>query len=67
MLNISELYVKKSVSLKTALSKLDQTALGVLFLVDEEDRFLRTVTDGDVRRLLLKKCTLDSYLKKMHS
>ncbi|HRD69476.1 MAG TPA: aminotransferase class I/II-fold pyridoxal phosphate-dependent enzyme [Legionella sp.] len=65
MLNISELYVKKSVSLKTALSKLDQTALGVLFLVDEEDRFLRTVTDGDVRRLLLKKCTLDSYLHEL--
>lgn len=62
MINLKELFVKKDNSLKDALKKLDETAQGVLFLVDDKDRFIRTVTDGDIRRLLLKDHTLDSLL-----
>lgn len=65
MINIQDLYVKQSFSLKTALSKLDETAQGVLFLVDDEDRFIQTVTDGDIRRLLLKGCTLEDTLSEL--
>lgn len=65
MLTINELYINRSSCLKTVLSKLDKTAQGVLFLVDDEDRLLRTVTDGDIRRLLLKNCTLDSDLTEL--
>lgn len=65
MINIQDIYVRKSYELKTALSKLNETAQGVLFLVDEHDRFIRTVTDGDIRRLLLKGCTIDSNLTEL--
>lgn len=65
MITISELYVKKNFSLKIALTKLNETAQGVLFLVDQDDRFIRTVTDGDIRRLLLKGHTLDSLLNEL--
>lgn len=65
MISIADLYVKKTSSLKMALHKLDESAQGVLFLVDEEDKFIRTVTDGDVRRLLLKGCTLTSCLSEL--
>lgn len=65
MINIKELYVTKNISLITALTKLDETAQGVLFLVDNDSRFIRTVTDGDIRRLLLKGCTLDSTLSEL--
>lgn len=65
MITVKELYVGLDFSLKTALTKLDETAQGVLFLVDHEDRFIRTVTDGDIRRLLLKGCTLDSHLTEL--
>jgi dTDP-4-amino-4,6-dideoxygalactose transaminase len=65
MINIQELYIKQNASLKTALSKLDKTAQGVLFLVDSEDCFIRTVTDGDIRRLLLKNYSLDSTLNEL--
>lgn len=65
MLTINELYVTKTLSLKTALSKLDKTAQGVLLLVDDDDCLLRTVTDGDIRRLLLKNCSLDSELSNL--
>ncbi|KTC91643.1 aminotransferase class I/II-fold pyridoxal phosphate-dependent enzyme [Fluoribacter dumoffii] len=65
MININEIYVKPTFSLKTALKKLDETAQGVLFLVDEKERFIRTITDGDIRRLLLKGFTLDSFLSEL--
>ena len=65
MVIINELYVNKTFSLKTVLSKLDKTAQGVLFLVDDDERLIRTVTDGDIRRLLLKNCTLDSDLSDL--
>ncbi|KGP63657.1 aminotransferase [Legionella norrlandica] len=65
MITIKELYVNKHFSLKMALGRLDATAQGVLFLVDSDERFIRTVTDGDIRRLLLKGCTLDSTLEQL--
>ncbi len=65
MIDIKELYVKKNYTLKRVLSKLDKTAQGVLFLVDDHEQFLRTITDGDVRRLLLKEYTLESNLETL--
>ncbi|RUR12116.1 aminotransferase class I/II-fold pyridoxal phosphate-dependent enzyme [Legionella sp. km772] len=65
MFDISFLYIKKSASLKMALSKLDETAQGVLLLVDEQGALTRTITDGDIRRLLLKGCSLDSLLDEL--
>lgn len=62
MINLSSLFVKRENSLKEALKRLDETAQGVLFLVDENNHFIQTVTDGDVRRLLLKEYTLESTL-----
>lgn len=65
MIRINELYVNKSYSLKEVLSKLDETAQGVLFLVDENEHLIRTVTDGDIRRLLLKGLTLNSSIDEL--
>ncbi|CAM3027231.1 aminotransferase class I/II-fold pyridoxal phosphate-dependent enzyme [Legionella worsleiensis] len=65
MITIKELYVNKQFSLKMALTKLDETGQGVLFLVDSDDKFIRTITDGDIRRLLLKECTLESTLEQL--
>lgn len=65
MITIKELYINKQECLKTALKKLDATAQGVLFLVDSDECLIRTVTDGDIRRLLLKGFTLDSTLEEL--
>lgn len=65
MLPINELYIHKSCTIKEVLNKLENTSQGILFLVDVTDRLLRTVTDGDVRRLLLNNCTLDSDLNNL--
>ncbi|WED41918.1 aminotransferase class I/II-fold pyridoxal phosphate-dependent enzyme [Legionella cardiaca] len=65
MFNIETLFVKKNYTLKQTLGKLDETAQGVLLLVDDTNCLIRTVTDGDLRRLLLKGCTLESTLSAL--
>lgn len=65
MIDITKLYVNEEFSLKAALSQLDETAQGVLLLLDDNHSLLRTVTDGDIRRLLLKGCTLESFLSEL--
>jgi dTDP-4-amino-4,6-dideoxygalactose transaminase len=63
--SIEELYITRSMELKEALIRLEQTGAGVLLLVDEEQVFERTVTDGDLRRLLLAGFSLNARLSDL--
>jgi dTDP-4-amino-4,6-dideoxygalactose transaminase len=63
MNKIELLIVSRQSKLREALTKMDQGAKGLLLLVDAEGRFERTVTDGDLRRLLLKGATLEDTLQ----
>ncbi|MDZ4753821.1 MAG: aminotransferase class I/II-fold pyridoxal phosphate-dependent enzyme [Phycisphaerae bacterium] len=53
MLPIDGLTLDRSTTLLTALDQMNRTGRGVLLLVDGSGRFQRTITDGDLRRLLL--------------
>ncbi len=57
--------ITSSASIKQALLQLDQAGTGVLLLTNEEGRFLRTVTDGDIRRLILADVSLEETLAKL--
>ena len=49
-----KIFVKPNFSLKEALKQMDKIALQVLVVVDEENRILGIVTDGDMRRAIIK-------------
>jgi len=57
---ISDLRLAEDDSIKSALVKIDKGALGVAFVVSNEEKLVGTITDGDVRRALLDGKTLDS-------
>lgn len=59
MINIEKISVQRTTSLREALSALDRAGLGLLLIVDEQGLFERTVTDGDLRRLILGGAQLD--------
>jgi dTDP-4-amino-4,6-dideoxygalactose transaminase len=63
--NIQNVSVSRSTTLREALLALNNTAIGLLLLLDEERRLDRTVTDGDIRRLLLDGAQLDDTLAKL--
>ena len=51
--------VRPETILEEAIATLDRGALRIVIVVDEQDRLLGTLTDGDVRRALLKHLPLD--------
>ncbi len=56
------LFIHSHTSIYEALKKMDDEAIGVLLLVKDNNQFVRTVTDGDLRRLLLEAGSLDKNL-----
>lgn len=65
MNSISKLQVTQSSTLKEALSLLDRAGSGILVMVRDDGVFKRTVTDGDLRRLLLRGHNLDTPLSAL--
>ena len=62
MKDVKEILVDNTCSIKSALKILDMTAMSILLLVDSNNTLIRTVTDGDIRRLLLVGFNLDDTL-----
>lgn len=52
-------------AIAAGLAAIDRSAIGIVLLVDEHGRFLRTVTDGDIRRLLLAGMSVDDVLSAL--
>ncbi|CAB3854594.1 aminotransferase class I/II-fold pyridoxal phosphate-dependent enzyme [Achromobacter ruhlandii] len=64
---ITELCVTRGVTLREALERLNQSnhAHGMLLLVSPDGQLERTVTDGDLRRLILNGATLEKTLETL--
>ncbi|WIV97440.1 aminotransferase class I/II-fold pyridoxal phosphate-dependent enzyme [Kinneretia aquatilis] len=64
---IEHLKVRREQNVREALQKLDAAGSGVLLLVDSQGKFERTITDGDLRRLMLSDAGLESTLSLLPS
>lgn len=58
-MEVENILVKENQLIKDALSILDKSGLGTIFVVDDSKKLIGLVTDGDVRRALLKSVSLD--------
>lgn len=56
---MEDIFINSNISIKEAIKRLDITAKKILFVTDNR-RLLGSVTDGDVRRWILKNGNLDS-------
>ncbi len=65
MISIDKLIVRPHERILAALQRLDETALGILLLVDDGGRLARTITDGDLRRMLLSGASLNDALNSL--
>lgn len=57
-----EALLNPHVSIKKAITKLNDTGLQIILVVDTNDTLIGTLTDGDIRRGLLKGLTLDDAI-----
>jgi len=67
MNSVDQILVTAQHSLKEALSLLNQSGMSILLLVDESGVLQRTITDGDIRRLLLAGNGLDDTLVSLEA
>jgi dTDP-glucose pyrophosphorylase len=54
-----------SASLRDAIRSLDESAMQIVLIVDEAGRLVGTLTDGDIRRGLLRGMTLDDRVERI--
>lgn len=57
--------IPKACDLVEVLKRLDFLKIKVLFVVDDDNRIVASVTDGDIRRAILKGNSLDSEVLKI--
>ena len=57
--------VKENSSLKKVIKKLNKTALQIIFITDSKNKLIGTITDGDIRRGLLRGLNLESKIGKI--
>ena len=59
------LLISSDTTLKESMQKLDDTAEQILFVTDEDDKLLGTVTDGDIRRGLINGFKFSDKVEKV--
>ncbi|MFN4219604.1 MAG: sugar phosphate nucleotidyltransferase [bacterium] len=75
MTDFKDLFINKSASIIEAMKQLDKTGKKILFVVDDDQTYIGTLTDGDIRRYILKTgklegkvldaCNKNSYFEKI--
>lgn len=60
MKNIDNIKLKRNATIKDALTIIDKGAMQIALIVDNDNKLLGTLTDGDIRRGLLKGLDLNS-------
>ena len=60
-------FITPESDLRQALEKLNKSATKVLLVVNSEGKLLGTLTDGDIRRFLLKNGNLNALVKDVYN
>lgn len=61
-MNWKDTIVIKTATLREAIKTIDGTPFKVALIIDSEDRLVGTLTDGDIRRAILKNIDLNSQI-----
>ena len=62
---MKQFHVSKHATIRDALAIIEQASKGIAFLVDDNEKLVRTVTDGDLRRLILAGADLEDTVSKL--
>lgn len=62
-MNISNIIINIETTIRQAMQILDKAAKKVLFVVDEKNKIIGAVSDGDIRRWILKNGSLDNSVE----
>lgn len=63
--NINELLISPGTNIREALKVIDQTAKQIVLVVDKDKKLLGTITDGDIRRGIIKGLDLEKSVTEI--
>ncbi|MDF1874441.1 nucleotidyltransferase family protein [Sulfurimonas sp. SAG-AH-194-I05] len=63
MIDYKKVLLKHTSTVKEALEILDSSGIQIALVIDDEDNFLGTITDGDIRRGFLKNISLSDSIE----
>lgn len=66
MQKYKEILLHKQATIKKALEVIDKGAMRIAIVLDDNERVIGTLTDGDIRRGLLLGLTLDSSIENLY-
>lgn len=64
---MKDITIRKTATLKEAIKAMDETAENALLIVDDKKRLLGTLTDGDIRRFILRGSKMDRVIEKAYN
>ena len=67
ILNFKNLLITEDQSIRSALEKINRSGLKSIIVTDKKSRFKGIITDGDIRRAILKKIKLNDKVKKIYN
>ena len=62
----NQITINYTKSIKEALSVIDKGAKRIAVVIDNKDKVIGTISDGDIRRALLNELTLDSSIENVY-
>lgn len=65
MTKLKSIYIKSNITIKAALKQMDIAAEKMLIVIDQNSKLQGVITDGDIRRWLLKEGALDEIVEKV--
>jgi len=67
MKNLEDIIVRESTSILEVLKIIDASSKQIAIIVDNEKKLLGTISDGDIRRAILKNISLNDSIKNIYS
>ena len=67
MKNLSKIFIKENSTIKEALNAIDTGAVKIALVLNNDGELLGTISDGDIRKSILKKENLSGSIEKIYS
>ena len=67
MINVSKICLHDNATIREALSVIDSGAVKIALVVNDDNQLLGALSDGDIRRGILRKKTLDDSIEGIYS
>jgi D-glycero-alpha-D-manno-heptose-7-phosphate kinase len=65
--DLSKCTIGDNLSIKDALSRIDENKYGFIFTINEQEEVIGLVTDGDIRRAIIDGILIDDSISKCHN